>query len=265
MKKVINLWGDNVPEGSDGDFRPTLTYYPAREKKGSGTAVICPGGAYRIRSQYEGEGYALFLNSLGLDAFVLDYRVTPCYFPAPLLDARRAMRYVRKSAPQLGIDPNKIAIMGSSAGGHLAALTSTYRGELSGEAFDPDRDVDCIPDGQILCYPVLDRRGHEGSYQNLLGSEVDRLDDSVTPYLIADGLTPPAFIWHTCTDLSVNVENTYCYATNLHQLNIPCELHVFPLGGHGLGLADEDVRNIPYVAKWSTLLADWLRLYGYLN
>ena len=261
----FTLWEKNPPAGSADGFAPTLTYYPAENKRGRGAVVILPGGGYLLRSSYEGEGYALYLNGLGLDAFVLDYRVHPDLFPAPLLDARRALRYVRANADVYGIDPEKIAVMGSSAGGHLSALLSTYRGNVEGEEYDDLREYDCLPSGQILCYPVIDRHGHPDSFTHLLGDRSDEMHEAVTPTLIADERTPPAFMWHTSSDPTVNVANTYRYAAKLGELGIPCELHVFPLGSHGLGLADEGERDIPYVAKWSSLLADWLRLNGYLN
>ena len=134
-KQIIKLWESEVP-GYIGGELPMLTYYPSENKKGNGTVIICPGGGYCKRAPHEGEGYAKYLNSIGLDAFVVDYRVDPNRFPYPLLDARRSVRYVRKNAEKFGIDPNKIAIMGSSAGGHLAALTSTYRGQIEGEGVD---------------------------------------------------------------------------------------------------------------------------------
>ena len=111
-KKIIDLWENTPPDYTEGEI-PKLTYYPAESKKGRGTVVICPGGGYSGRANHEGEGYAVFLNECGLDAFVLDYRVAPNRFPTPLLDARRAVRYVRANAEKYGINPEKIAIMGS--------------------------------------------------------------------------------------------------------------------------------------------------------
>ena len=240
---------------------PELTFYQAEEKKTEATVLILPGGGYFKLSDFEGEGYAEYLAELGMNSFVLKYRYSPDIFPAPLKDARWAMRYIRQNATLYGIDKNRIAIMGSSAGGHLAELTSTYRGDIGDGEWDLE---DYLPNAQILCYPVTDISSHRGSYENLLGEGLDELLSSVTPTIIADENTPPAFIWHTSTDEAVNIESTYAYAKRLHQLGIPCEMHVFPLGGHGLGLADEEYRNIPYVARWAGMLKDWLIFSGYL-
>ena len=128
---IIELW-ENVPGYEEGHHHPTLEFYKTENKRGRGTVVILPGGGYARRAPHEGEGYAKFLNELGLDCFVLQYRCAPTRFPYPLLDARRAMRYVRANAEKYGIDPEKIAIMGSSAGGHLAEMTATYREKLDG-------------------------------------------------------------------------------------------------------------------------------------
>ena len=172
MEKLL-LW-DNIP----GTFteEPALYYYPTEKRKSDGAVVIFPGGAYVGHAQHEGQGYAEYLNSLGIDAFVCPYRCTPHYFPLPLLDARRAVRYVRTNAGKYGIDPTKIAVMGSSAGGHLAALISTYTAPIAFEDMDEIDKADCMPNASILCYPVIhfpDTTGvsHYGSYYNLLGEE----------------------------------------------------------------------------------------------
>ena len=262
----INLWEKEVPFDNGGE-KPRLTYYPAENKRGRGTVVICPGGGYSRRANHEGPGYAEFLNECGLDVFVLDYRVAPNRFPAPLLDARRAVRYVRANAEKYGIDPEKIAIMGSSAGGHLAAMTSTYKKPIDGEGVDELDKVCPLPNAQILCYPVTNYESHNGSYNNLLGAEhteEERL--ALTPNLLVDGKTPPAFIWHTFEDASVAVASTYDYVTRLKEHNIPTELHVYPYGRHGLGLGNVPERGIvPHVQSWAGLLENWLKLYGYIE
>ncbi len=262
MAEVFNLWEGKIPYYTEGEI-PVLTYYKTSVKLGRGTVIICPGGGYSRRSPHEGQGYAEFLNCKGLDAFVLDYRVAPNRYPAALSDARRAIRFVRHNAEKFGIDPDKIAIMGSSAGGHLAAHAATYVGELEEECMDEIDRESYIPNGQILCYPVIDKEGHRGSYNNLLGEKVEELADSVTPYNLASDKTPPAFIWHTADDSCVNVLNTYRYVTRLRELLIPTELHIFPFGTHGLGLATDPWRINPHVMSWSELMTKWLELYGY--
>lgn len=264
MKTTIDLWDGVAPGHKTGFAPPLLHYYPTKNKCGRGAVVICPGGAYVTRAQHEGRGYAEYLNSIGLDAFVLDYRVKPYTFPYPLLDARRAVRYVRKNAELYGIDADKIAIMGSSAGGHLAALTSTYKSPVSGEGVDELDEVDFMPNAQILCYPVLDIMGHPGSFLNLLGPAY-ATHKKVTPTLLADKDTPPLFLWHTSSDAGVDVNNSLRYAERLHEFGVPIELHIYPVGGHGLGLANDELHNCPYVRGWADNLKSWLLQIGFLN
>ena len=265
MVETYKLWEGDIPY-SIGGQEPLLTYYKTTNKLGRGTVIICPGGAYSGLAPHEGQGYATFLNSRGLDAFVLEYRVAPNVYPAALADARRAIRFVRHNAEKFGINPDKIAIMGSSAGGHLAAHASTYVGELAGEIGDEIDKESCIPNAQILCYPVLDINGHRGSYVHLLTEErCGELADSVTPRVLAKEGTPPAFMWHTAEDNIVNVCNTYRYATRLKELSVPVEMHIFPFGKHGLGLADQQSRTEPHVAQWSELLCEWLMLIEFID
>lgn len=264
--KVITLWNGEIPKNI-GEEIPKLTYYPTSEKRGRGTVIICPGGGYWIRADHEGKGYAEFLNEIGLDAFVLDYRVKPNRYPASLLDARRAVRYVRANAEEYGIDPNKIAIMGSSAGGHLSALTASYTGKVDGEEADDLRDVDPMPNAQILCYPVTDFRSHNGSYFNMLGDEhTEEARLIATPGEYIGPHTPPAFIWHTFEDASVEILSTYDFITKLRKNNIPTEFHVYPYGVHGLGLGNVVSRGIvPHIQSWAGLLESWLKLFGFIG
>ncbi len=264
MTEQLKLWDGEIPYFIGGE-EPMLTYYPSPVKSGRGTVVICPGGAYRMRAGHEGKDYAEFLNCMGLDAFVLDYRVAPNRYPAALCDARRAIRFVRYNAEKFGVNPDKIAIMGSSAGGHLAAHASTYIGEFDGEAHDEIDKTSYVPNAQILCYPVLDFAGNNGSYVNLLGEKLSELEETVTPAKLACESTPPAFIWHTAQDPAVDVRNTYRYATRLRDLNIPTELHVFPFGRHGLGLANTPDTANPHITVWAELLVTWLKLFGFFD
>lgn len=250
----IRMW-DTIPGMCESE--PDLEYYKAENKKSDGAVIIFPGGGYACRAEHEGKGYAEYLNSIGVDAFVLQYRVAPHRFPLPLLDARRSVRWVRYHAEKYGINPNKIAVMGSSAGGHLAALVSTYRGEIEFEGADEIDKTDYLPNYQILCYPVVNFSDlsvcHVGSVMCLLDENMwhaAKLD----PILIADSKTPEAFIWHTSNDNAVNICNSLKYGEKLRSLNIQFEMHVFPDGPHGLGLAP----NNPYVAKWAGMLKNWL-------
>ena len=248
----------NTPRLIDED--PTITAYIPEHKSSDCAVIIFPGGAYVGRAAHEGKGYCEFLNENGITAFDVAYRVSPNRFPSPLLDARRAVRLVRSMAEQYGIAKNKIAVMGSSAGGHLAATVSTYTAPLEGEYTDSIDTEDFLPNAQILCYPVIANPldfsfSHKGSYKNLLGSNADdELIRSLDPLRNVTDSTPPAFIWHTSQDTGVPPENSLRYASELISHKISTELHLFPEGPHGLGLAP----SIPHTAQWGELLVNWL-------
>ena len=258
---TIQLW-ENVP-GLCEEV-PVLEYYPAETKTSDATVVICPGGGYAMRAGHEGKGYAEYFNALGMDAFVCEYRVAPHRFPLPLLDIRRSIRYVRAHAAEYGVNPEKIAVMGSSAGGHLAALVSTYTAPVEFEGADELDEVCPLPNASILCYPVVHlpdetNIAHVGSYKNLLGEDTDYAKYS--PNLLVNDTTPTAFLWHTSDDAVVNVINSYLYAKALREHNIKHEMHIFPSGYHGLGVAT----NMPHVAQWTGLLKNWLIDLGWLK
>ena len=245
----FKLWDDSL------NIEVTIDYYKPIQKSSKTAVVVFPGGGYRDLAEHEGAAYACLLNSFGITAFVVNYRVAPHRFPAPLLDARRAMRFVRFYAEKFEIDKNKVFAMGSSAGGHLVALLSTYCGDIREEK-DVLSDEDFLPNGQILCYPVIssdEKIFHEGSYRNLLGDLYENKED-YSPELLVSASTPPAFIWHTSQDGAVPCINSYRYAEALWKMNIPCELHVFPVGGHGWGVAPHS----PFVNQWTQLLRSWI-------
>ena len=239
-----------------------LLRFDSTNKSTDACVVILPGGGYGGHAEHEGAGYAHMFNMLGVAAFVLKYRVAPNRFPCQLLDARRAIRFIRAKAEEFAIDKDRILVIGSSAGGHLTALLSTYKGKLVGEEIDEIDCQDYLPNGQILCYPVIcsdEKIGHMGSYQALLGEAYnDR--DKYNPEFLVDANTPKAFIWHTSSDEMVSVINSYRYAEALANANVLCELHVFPVGPHGCGVG----ANFPYVSKWIELLRDWLILNGFI-
>jgi len=246
---------------------PNITAYRPKTLSTTACVVIFPGGGYRMRAEHEGKGYAEFLSSHGITAFVVDYRVEPHRFPAPLYDARYAVRYVRANASKLGVDPARIAVMGSSAGGHLAALCSTCDPDFMRDEREMYAEVSPRPDAQILCYPVIccpaevGEHAHRGSYLELIGEENETLQRQLDPSLLVTKNTPPAFIWHTANDGCVSVMNSYRYASQLRLHGILTEMHIFPHGRHGLGLATEEA---PHVSQWSTLLLNWLRYIQWL-
>ena len=252
----FNLW---EKEGST-----KIVWHKPKEKKTDACVIVFPGGGYACLCDYEGKDYAQWLNTLGITAFVVYYRVTPNFFPAPLLDSRRAVRFVRANAEKFGIASDKVAVMGSSAGGHLCAMTSTYTAKIDGEDVDEIDGYDFLPNAQILCYPVISSDEsifHGGSYHNLLG---DRYDEKANfdPELLATEKTPPAFVWHTAEDQLVPVANSCRYVAKLAQLGVYSELHVFPFGPHGRALALPPGEK--HTAQWKGLLENWLKLLGWL-
>ena len=247
------------------DTITTIDCYIPENKCSDAAIIIFPGGGYRSRAAHEGEGYSLFFNEHGITAFTVNYHVEPSTFPMQLLDARRAIRWVRANADKFGINPERIAVMGSSAGGHLAALVSTYQKEIACENLDNIDKQNHLPNAQILCYPVIEQPGMEGvshaaSYLRLIGGQNPEMETELNPAKNVSGNTPQAFIWHTAEDKGVNVINSYIYATALRKFEVPVELHVFPDGRHGLGLA----RELPHTAQWTGLLLNWLTRLGWL-
>lgn len=249
MAESFKLW-----ENSNNGV--TIDVFKPLAGKSDVAVVLFPGGGYGNFSDHEGEGFARFLTSFGHTAFVVHYRLAPNRFPLQLLDARRTIRFVRHNAEQFGINKEKILVMGSSAGGHLASIVSTYLEGIDGEGVDEIDNEEFLPNGQILCYPVItsdDKYGHMSSYENILAERFDE-KDKYSPEKLVTGVTPKAFIWHTSNDASVNVINSYLYAAELRKNGIPHELHVYPEGRHGLGSAPE----CPHVANWMELLRSWI-------
>ncbi len=263
--KDITLW-EEAPLLIEGEHVPYMTYYPS-ETESEAAIVIYAGGGYSHRAKHEGEGYAKYFSKAGFHCFVTHYRTSPYVFPVELLDARRAVRYVRANAETYGINPEKIAVMGSSAGGHLAALVSTYRAEIDGEGTDAIDAVDPTPNAQVLCYPVLDPMGNLGSYTRLLGADKFAANwRSVTPLLIADEKTPMCFMWHCEGDRVVDAANTLRYSTRLLELGVSQETHIYPRGRHGIGLVNED-RFIgeEYMQSWAPMAVKWFKLHNWIG
>ena len=257
------LWTESVPLfSSEDEFIPTITPYLIDPKEKHGAIIIFPGGGYQHRAHHEGEPVAEWLNTLGISAFVLNYRVSPSRHPASLADAKRAIRYVRHYAEEWSIDPQKIGILGFSAGGHLASMASTQLLEECHESTDVIDKESCRANLAILCYPVISftQSYHEGSVHHLLGNNSsEQLRVSLSSENNVTAATPPTFLWHTADDGPVPVENSLLYAQALSKNKIPFEMHIFPNGRHGLGLAEDD----PVVGKWTELCESWLKQQGY--
>jgi len=263
--EAFDLWKDIPGEASE---IPKITAYVPDNKTSDAAIAILPGGGYAMRADHEGKDFAEFFCENGITAFVIDYRVAPHKFPLPLLDSRRGIKYIRYYAEKYGIDKDKIAIMGSSAGGHLAAMTSTYFEDVKCSSCDEIDKEDFIPNAQILCYPVIKLLGkgisHLDSGKNLLGDLQAEMGEELSPDLIANEKTSKAFIWHTAEDPVVNVINSLDYAKKLKTLNISTEMHIFPDGAHGLGLAVKEQDKIrKHVSQWSSLLLNWLKYIGF--
>lgn len=262
----IELWPQGAPGalGKEPADIPTLTpYLPPPEKATGAAFVICPGGGYGHLADHEGRPVAEWLNALGVTAFVLKYRLGPRYHhPAPMQDAARALRTVRARAGEWKIQPERIGILGFSAGGHLASTAGTHFDAGQPGAADPVERVSSQPNLMILIYPVITMRGqgHSGSRRNLLGpepkSELVALlsnDEQVTKE------TPPTFLIHTVADTGVPVENSLMFAAALRKAGVPYEMHIYERGAHGFGLGTKD----PILASWPRRAADWLRLHGF--
>jgi len=264
----LPLWPDAAPGalGTAESDRPELTAFlpPAGTANGA-SMLILPGGGYAHLSVHEGAGYAAWLNPLGVTCYVLKYRLGSNGYrhPAMLQDAARALRTVRACARRDGLDPARVGIIGSSAGGHLASTLLTHFEAGQPDATDPIERESSRPDLGILCYPVisLGEFAHGGSRKNLLGetpsAELLHLLSNETQ---VTAVTPPCFLWHTVEDKVVPVENSLLFASALRRAGVPFALHIYEKGGHGLGLPEHG-KNAP---PWDADCAHWLRERGFL-
>lgn len=238
--------------------------------------LICPGGGYEFLSDREGESIAFKFNSFGYHAAIINYSIAPVTYPTQLLEVSAAVKFFKDHAEEFFIDPDRIAIYGASAGGHAAAdyATGYFRDEVTSVLkVSPDY---LKPAGMILAYPVITSGefAHRGSFDNLLGELKN--DKMMLEYLSIENRitkeTPPAFIWHTFPDGCVPVENSLLLAEAMKKENIPFELHIFPSGDHGLGLADEITLSPNRTeinegaAQWIDLCRRWLHeIFGSLT
>lgn len=244
---------------------PQYEVHQPEPGKRSGTAVvILPGGGYTILAMdHEGRDYAKWLNDQGITAVIAKYRVSGkddagYQFPVPLLDARRAIRVTRSKAAEWGVDPAKVGVMGSSAGGHLASMCATMAEEsFAGEGADEIDKLSCRPDFAILVYPVIamgEPWGHGGSARRLLGAKpAADLTRRVSTEKRVNGQTPPCFLVHAADDGGVPVRNSLEFAARCAENKVPVVCHVFSQGGHGFGM-----RGKGDSSAWQDRLADWL-------
>jgi acetyl esterase/lipase len=256
------LWPEGAPgaKGGEDADKPSITIYlPRKEQAVETGVVVCPGGGYQhLAMDHEGKQVAEWLNSLGVAAFVLKYRLGPRYHhPAMLQDVQRAIQMVRGRAQQFGVAPDRIGVWGFSAGGHLASTAATHFAKDSG-------GVSSRPDFAILSYPVItmkDPYAHKGSRANLLGANpsadvVEQLSNE--SQVTAE--TPPTFLFHTSDDPVVPVQNSIEFYLALRKAGVPVEMHIFEHGRHGVGLAQDDAA----LRIWPALLANWMRAHQWI-
>ncbi len=286
---VIPLWPEGVPAAVRADSpaalgplgpekleaggrlsnisEPTLTvYYPAVDRPNGTAVIVCPGGGYGILSNdREGIQYANWLSHLGVTTFILKNRLKEYGHPAPLQDVLRAVRLVRSRAAEFKIDPARIGVMGSSAGGHLAASAGTLFDHADGKTGAELDAVNARPDFLILMYPVIsmaDGVTHQGSRENLLGKNrtpemlaLASLENQVT------SATPPTLLIHTQEDTAVPIENSIRFFQALTRAKVPAEFYAFERGSHGMGLKAE----FGTASDWPDRAREWLRARGLLT
>lgn len=278
--ETIQLWSDKVP-GFPDDYahkalvvvdpmrvsetsRATMKVFPADPKKSTGHALaIFPGGGYSILAhKHEGEAVAKFFSSKGITCFVVYYRVTRngtdkgYQFPGPLLDARQAIRHARKNAKKYKIDPKKVGVLGFSAGGHLASMCATrYADKLKG---DPTSDISVRPDFAAMIYPVISaiESYSHGCTRKILGANPTKEQKiAVSAEHLVTKNTPPLFLAHNQFD-GVSSHNSTMLAQAATKAKVPCELHIYPEGGHGFGMG---VKSKHLAANWPNLLEKFIK------
>ena len=259
----IRLYEGDAP-GATGQTPkdiPTLTPFPAEAAKRTGASMlIFPGGGYGSLAEHEGTGYAEFFAAHGINAYVLKYRLGSNGYRHPIMlnDAKRALRMVRTFARRDGLDPARVGVMGSSAGGHLASTLLTHFDAGNANSSDPIERESSRPDLGILCYAVISfgEFAHAGSRKNLLGdTPPPDLVQNLSNELQVTKDTPPTFLWHTMEDKAVPVENSLMFAAALRRAGVPFSLHVYEKGQHGLGLGRA---NLP-APPWGDQMLFWFK------
>jgi len=261
----LRLWSGDAPGalGQTGDDVPTLTVYIPANSNGA-AIVVCPGGSYTHFGASEGVPVCRWLNSLGITAGLLKYRLGShgYRYPAEFLDAQRALRMMRAGAAQWSIDPKHVGIIGFSAGGHLASTLATHFDAGDPAAGDPIERVSSRPDVALLIYPVITMGDltHKLSRTSLLGNNPDpKLIDLLSNEKHVTPKTPPCFLVASADDATVPVDNSLMFATACWENKVPFEIHIFAHGRHGFGLGGTD----PALSTWPGDAAIFLKRYGF--
>ncbi len=273
--KVLKVWPNGAPndngmtepeEKYDGvrvrnvSEAEMYVYIPEKAKNTGAAVLICPGGGYRIEAMdHEGYEIAEFLKEKGVAGIVLKYRLPYGHHEIPSCDTRRAMRIIRQNAAEWGINPAKIGIAGSSAGGHLASTVGTVFDAGKSESTCPIEQMSCRPDFMLLLYPVIsfdEDFGHMGSRDNLMGNSHDKeLVRKYSNELNVSAETPPTFLVLADDDTSVPPRNSIEFYSALKKFNVPAEMHIFQQGGHGFGITK---KNLP-ADQWPEMFYNWLK------
>ena len=270
--QTIRLWPGDAPEakGKACEDIPTLTVFEPHHGTENGSAVvILPGGAYaHLAANLEGRQFADWFTARGFRAFILSYRLSSHGYllPVPLLDARRAVQTVRARANDYQINPNRIVIIGFSAGGHLAALASTQPVPGNPDAEDPVERVSSRPDYLVLGYPWIGALSPDTSHLSYckmfnVMNKCEEMKAAYSPDLFVTKDTPPTFWYHTFNDKTVPLEQGLRFYEALVKAGVPAEAHIFANGPHGTGLGKGDAA----LDQWPNLLEIWLRAQGLLT
>jgi acetyl esterase/lipase len=266
---ALRLWSGAAP-GALGDAEkdtPTLTpFWPDADKATGAAMIVFPGGGYRSLAAHEGAPFAQWLASQGIAAFVLKYRLTPDGYKVPtiFLDGARAVRTVRSHAMDWGLDPKRIGVIGSSAGGHLAAMTVTQFDAGKADAADAIDRASSRPDLAILCYGFIlfDEPNGDREERFLGPNGTPEQKRFLSPRLNVRTDTPPCFIWQTGEDDKVPAENAFAFAKALREKNVPFDLHIYKEGRHGIGLGSKDL-DPAKLHPWTKDAAFWLKQQGF--
>lgn len=266
------LW-QGLPPGTVGDGPgdvPELMFTKVKSEHPTAAVVILPGGGYHGHAiDHEGHQFADWFGNLGVTSAICTYRLRGkgndgkgYGHPAPMMDAQRAIQTLRSRAKELNIDPDRIGIIGFSAGGHLCSTAATHFAEVDKDSEDPIERVSSRPDFSILCYPVIafDKpHTHKGSQRNLIGSDPSKeMIELLSNERQVTDQTPPTFLFHTAADRAVPVQNSIDYFVACQQHGVAAELHVFPEGRHGIGLG----KDVEGAKQWPALCENWLRRLG---